>query len=93
MMHNIADPDDAMFMVRLDSRRLIPMSYVSPIETEYWDDDGSPEYRMMFERIEREGWCWREADWVTAAGGNIIIEQSILALYGEEEPVSNVILQ
>ena len=55
MMHNIADPDDAMFMVRPDSRRLIPMSYVSPIETEYWDDDGSPEYRMMFERIEREG--------------------------------------
>jgi L-alanine-DL-glutamate epimerase-like enolase superfamily enzyme len=55
MMYNIADPDNAMFMVRPDSRRLIPMSYVSPIETEYWDDDGSPEYRMIFGRIEREG--------------------------------------
>jgi hypothetical protein len=31
------------------------MSYDSPISTEYWDDDGSPEYRAMFERIEREG--------------------------------------
>ena len=31
------------------------MSYVSPIETEYWDDDGSEEYRAMFARIEREG--------------------------------------
>jgi L-alanine-DL-glutamate epimerase-like enolase superfamily enzyme len=54
-MYNIADPDHSMFMVRPDSRPLIPMSYVSPIETEYWDDDGSAEYRVMFERIERDG--------------------------------------
>ena len=54
-MYNIADPDDALFMVRPDSHRLIPMSYVSPIETEYWDDDGSEEYRDLFARIEREG--------------------------------------
>ena len=54
-MYNIADPDDALFMVRPDSHRLIPMSYVSPIETEYWDDDGSEEYRNLFARIEREG--------------------------------------
>ena len=54
-MYNIADPDNSMFMVRPDIRRLIPMSYVAPIETEYWDDDGSPDYRAMFERIEREG--------------------------------------
>jgi hypothetical protein len=44
-----------MYMVRPDIRRLIPMSYVAPIETEYWDNDGSAEYRAMFERIEREG--------------------------------------
>ena len=31
------------------------MSYVAPIETEYWDNDGSAEYRALFERIEREG--------------------------------------
>ena len=54
-MYNIADPDDPLFMVRPDSHRLIPMSYVSPIETEYWDDDGSEEYRNLFARIEGEG--------------------------------------
>jgi hypothetical protein len=54
-MFNIADPDNSIFMVRPDRSRLIPMSYDSPIATEYWDDDGSPEYRAMFERIEREG--------------------------------------
>ena len=30
-------------------------NYVAPITTEYWDDDGSAEYRAMFGRIEREG--------------------------------------
>ncbi len=54
-MYNIADPKESIFMVRPDRRRLIPMSYDAPIETDYWDDDGSPEYRAMFERIEREG--------------------------------------
>ena len=54
-MYNIADPDNSIFMVRPDTRRLIPMSYVAPIETEYWDNDGSAEYRALFERIEREG--------------------------------------
>ena len=42
-MYNIADPDESIFMVRPDSRRLMPMSYVAPITTEYWDDDGSAE--------------------------------------------------
>ena len=42
-------------MVRPDSRRLLPMSYASPISTEYWDDDGSPEFRAMFARVEQEG--------------------------------------
>ena len=54
-MYNIADPAESIFMVRPDRRRLIPMSYDAPIDTDYWDDDGSPEYRAMFERIEREG--------------------------------------
>ena len=54
-MYNIADPKESIFLVRPDRRRLIPMSYDAPIETDYWDDDGSPEYRAMFERIEREG--------------------------------------
>ncbi len=55
MMYNIADPKQSLFMVRPDWRRLIPMSYASPLTTDYWDDDGSPEYRTMFKRIEQEG--------------------------------------
>ncbi len=54
-MYNIADPKQSSFMVRPDIRRLIPMSYMSPITTEYWDDDGSAGYKSMFDRIEREG--------------------------------------
>jgi len=54
-MYNIADPKNSIFMVRPDRKRLIPMSYDAPISTEYWDNDGTPEYREMFSRIEREG--------------------------------------
>ncbi len=31
------------------------MSYASPISTDYWDDDGSAEYKKIFARIEQEG--------------------------------------
>ena len=54
-MYHIADPKASIFMVRPDRRRLISMSYAAPIRTDYWDDDGTPEFRAMFERIEREG--------------------------------------
>jgi L-alanine-DL-glutamate epimerase-like enolase superfamily enzyme len=54
-MYNIADPNESIFMVRPDRRRQIPFRYDAPIETEYWDDDGSTEYRAMFSRLEREG--------------------------------------
>jgi hypothetical protein len=54
-MYNIADPKQSIFMVRPDTRRLIPMSYTSPLKTEYWDDDRSPAYREMFARIEKQG--------------------------------------
>ena len=54
-MYNIHDPEQSVFMVRPDLWRLIPMSYDSPLTTEYWDDNGSEEYRKMFARIEREG--------------------------------------
>ena len=55
VMYNIADPKQSIFMVRPDNRRLIPMSYNSPLQTDWWDNDGTPEYRALFERIEREG--------------------------------------
>ena len=55
MMYNIHDPKNSIFMVRPDRSRLIPMSYDAPVTTEYWDDDGSNEYRNMFAQIERDG--------------------------------------
>ena len=54
-MYNIADPKQNIFMVRPDVRKLIPMSYTSPISSDWWDDDGSKEYREMFQRITRDG--------------------------------------
>ena len=54
-MFNIANPEDSIFMVRPDRRRLIPLRYDLPLSTEYWDDDGSSEYKQMFARIEHEG--------------------------------------
>ena len=54
-MYNLADPDNSIFMVRPNQRRLMPMSYEAPISTEYWDDDGTPEYAAMFERLEHKG--------------------------------------
>ena len=54
-MYHIADPDNSIFMVRPDYKRLIPMSYDAPVSTEYWDDDGSPAYQAMFQRMEQEG--------------------------------------
>ena len=54
-MFNIANPEDSIFMVRPDRRRLIPLRYDLPLTTEYWDDDSSSEYKQMFARIEREG--------------------------------------
>jgi L-alanine-DL-glutamate epimerase-like enolase superfamily enzyme len=43
------------FMVRPNwTRGLVPMSYAAPIQTEYWDDDGSPAFCAMVQRLERE---------------------------------------
>ena len=53
-MYNIADPKQSIFMVRPDVRRLMPMSYASSLTTEYWDDDGSVQYKVMFKRLETE---------------------------------------
>jgi hypothetical protein len=51
-MYHIADPKESIFMVRPDRRRLISMSYAAPIRTDYWDDDGTPEYRAMFGEVK-----------------------------------------
>ena len=54
LMYNIGDPKDAHFMVLPNGRRLIPFAFDAPITTEYWDDDGSAEYRAMFKRLQAE---------------------------------------
>ena len=55
MMYNIMrPPETSHFMVLPDRWRLIPLSFDAPITTDYWDDDGSPEYRAMFGRLETE---------------------------------------
>ena len=54
-MYNLANPKESIFMVRPDRRRLIPMSYDAPITTHYWDNDGSEQYKQMFQRLEKEG--------------------------------------
>jgi L-alanine-DL-glutamate epimerase-like enolase superfamily enzyme len=54
-MYNIADPRDSLFMVRPDKKRLITLNYDAPITTEYWDSDGTPQFKEMFQRLENEG--------------------------------------
>lgn len=55
MMYNLADPQDSLFLVRPDKRRLVTLSYDAPISTEYWDPDGTAAFRELFARLEREG--------------------------------------
>jgi hypothetical protein len=55
MMYNIADPQNSAFMTRPDLRREITLSYDAPLETEYWDPDGTAAFREMFARIEKDG--------------------------------------
>ena len=54
-MYNLGDPDQSHFMVLPNIRRLIPMAFDAPIRTEYWDDDGTPQYEEMFARILADG--------------------------------------
>ena len=54
-MYNLIDTANSLFLVRPDRQRQITLSYDSPIESEYWDDDGTEEYQAMFARLEREG--------------------------------------
>ena len=54
-MYNRMSPDNPLFMVLpVRARRLPPMSYDTPLATEYWDDDGSEDFRNMMTRLESE---------------------------------------
>ena len=50
----LSPPETRHYMVLPDRWKLIPTSFDSPITSEYWDDDGSPEYKAMFKRLETE---------------------------------------
>jgi L-alanine-DL-glutamate epimerase-like enolase superfamily enzyme len=54
-MYNIGDTRSPIFMVRPDTRRLATLSYDAPVTTEYWDPDGTPAFRAMMDRLEKEG--------------------------------------
>ena len=55
IMYNLMRPPETRHLMVLPHRwRLIPMSFDSPLSTDYWDDDGTPEYRAMFKRLEAE---------------------------------------
>ncbi|MCH2695115.1 MAG: hypothetical protein MK025_10470, partial [Acidobacteriia bacterium] len=56
IMYNLMrPPKTSHFMVLPHRWRLIPLSFDSPLSTDYWDDDGTPEYRAMFKRLEVKG--------------------------------------
>jgi L-alanine-DL-glutamate epimerase-like enolase superfamily enzyme len=51
----IASGKGGHFFVRPDwTKGLIPMSYDSPIASDYWDNDDSADFAAMWERLERE---------------------------------------
>ena len=54
MMYNVGDPKNAHFMVLPNRRKLIPFRFDAPISTEYWDEDGSAEYRLLMNRLKTE---------------------------------------
>ncbi len=54
-MYNLIDTSNSLFLVRPDRQREITLSYDSPIESEYWDDDGTKAFRTMFARLRQEG--------------------------------------
>ena len=53
MMYSIGGPGRAHFLV-MPHKRMIPMSFAAPLITEYWDDDGSPEFQAMYRRLKAE---------------------------------------
>jgi hypothetical protein len=51
----IASGKGGHFFVRPDwTKGLIPMSYDSPIVSDYWDNDDSAYFSDMWKRLERE---------------------------------------
>lgn len=54
-MYHLHDPANSIFLVRPDQQRVHTFSYNAPLSTDYWDDDGTPAWREMRDRLVREG--------------------------------------
>jgi len=54
-MFHAVDPRDSLFLVRPDKRREITLGYTLPIETDYWDPDGTPEFARMQAQLQTAG--------------------------------------
>lgn len=60
-MFHAVDPSDSLFLVRPDKRREITLGYNMPVETDYWDPDGTPEFDQMLARLGTSGMVWERA--------------------------------
>jgi hypothetical protein len=60
-MFHAVDPSDSLFLVRPDKRREITLGYNMPVETDYWDPDGTPEFAQMLARLGTSGMVWERA--------------------------------
>lgn len=54
-MYNLATTKSPLFMVRPDMRRLITMGYDDPVQSEWWDPDGTPAFAAMMKLLREEG--------------------------------------
>ena len=55
VMYNLMKPPETRHLMVLPHRwRLIPMAFDAPLSTEYWDNDGTPEFQAMMKRLEAE---------------------------------------
>ena len=63
LMYNHYDPQNTGHFLVLPNRRrgIGPMSFAAPLSTDYWDDDGSPEFAAMMARLDLEGMVLEKA--------------------------------
>lgn len=55
VLYNLATTKTPIFMVRPDTRRLITLGYDDPVQTQWWDDDGSAAFAEMMKLLRQEG--------------------------------------
>jgi galactonate dehydratase len=70
-MYNLASTASSIFMVRPDTRGQITLSYDGQISTEWWDPDGTPEFRKTMDLLLKEGMLLEKNGVVTGGGKKI----------------------